>query len=478
MGAPPQPNPTIGAGAEKKPADSLADVNATGTMGQYPLVVVSNRLPVVYSTSESGEPVAALSPGGLVAAVAPALAGRDAAWVGWSGDDHTDQPDIVDGITVFPVPLSEELVAGHYDGLSNQTLWPLFHQVGVEPVLEQGWFENYRGVNDRFARAAADVAAPGGMVWVHDYHAMLVPRILRSLRPDVRIGYFHHIPFPNIDSMASLPELTEILSGVAAADVIGFQSMADAEHFRRAAPDCAGLIAAYPISIDYTAVAAAASAAAVQDKARRLREELGNPALIFLGADRIDYTKGIPERLEAYERALGSGRLATDDTVFVQAGSPSRESVESYQQLRQRVEETVDRINHRFSPPNGRPAVVYRAENLDREDLLALFVAADVMVVSSLRDGMNLVAKEYVACRGADTGVLVLSTRTGAADQMTQALLVDPSDIDALSSALVTAARMDPAESAARMAALRDGVRRFDVAWWSSAFLGDLASRP
>lgn len=448
-----------------------------GSDGTFPLVVVSNRLPLVYSVDSAGQSTAELSPGGLVAAVAPALAGRHAAWVGWSGDDHPHPSELIDGFTVFPIPLGSDLVSGHYEGFSNSALWPLFHHVGVEPEFRDSWFEAYKSVNERFAAEAARIVAPGGMVWVHDYHAMLVPEMLRALRPDVRIGYFHHIPFPEIGDVKRLPHWKELIAGVAAADIIGFQSETDAARFRAIAGPIFGRVKAYPISIDAELVERHARAPGVIARARQIREELGNPSKILLGADRIDYTKGIPERLEAYGRALDTGALSVEDTVFIQAGSPSRESVDSYRHLQRGIEELVADINNRFTSSIGRPAVVYRAENLDREELLALFVAADVMVVSSLRDGMNLVAKEYVACRSDDTGVLVLSTQTGAADQMTDALLVDPSDIDALSQVMVTACHMDPLEAATRMKALRVGVKKFDVSWWANTYLHDLASQ-
>jgi len=459
--------------------------NNTKTQG-YPLVVVSNRLPVVTSTDETGNPVSVLSPGGLVAAVAPALAGTSAAWVGWSGDDTTDtEPTEVDGITIIPVALEPALAQAHYEGYSNRTLWPLFHQVGVEPQENPDWFEAYRAVNERFARGVAQAVEPGGMVWVHDYQVMLAPELIRALRPDVRIGYFHHIPFPAPHTMARLTQSEEILLGLAAADVVGFQRAGDGHNFRAALAELTKatgahppLVKAYPISIDYPAVSVAAGTPVVKEKARALRQKVGEGRRVLLGVDRLDYTKGIPERLEAYGALLDSGEISAQDTLFIQAGSPSRESVDAYRALQDRVEALVAGINSRHSTHDGRPAIWYLAENLDREDMLALFVAADVMVVSSLRDGMNLVAKEYVACATDNQGVLVLSIHTGAADHMTDAILVDPTNPTELQRALLEALHMPPDEAEARMRRLRDQVRQHDVARWATEFLTDLASPP
>ena len=450
------------------------------TSSTFPLVVVSNRLPVSYSVNESGAKVPTLSPGGLVAAVAPSLRGKNSAWVGWDGTDSGETNEFgAEDITLLPVSLSASLVERHYEGFSNGTLWPLFHDVGVEPEFDPSWWEAYREVNATYAARAAEVTDPGGIVWVHDYQMMLVPALLRKLRPDVTIGYFHHIPFCQPKTLAALPEHPQLLEGIAAADIVGFQRDQDRDNFRDAVrtaqlgPERAET---YPISLDFGKVSGAASDPAVRTRAAALREEWGNPTTVFLGVDRIDYTKGIPERLEAFEGLLQSGRVSVEDCVLVQAGSPSRENVPSYRALRARIEDIVARINGAFQSSGGRPAVIYTAQNLERAEMLALFVAADVMVVSSLRDGMNLVAKEFVACSNDDSGVLILSPYTGAADRMVDALIADPTHQSELQAAMVSAMGMTPEEQNKRMAALREEVRTHDVAWWADQILGDLAS--
>jgi len=308
---------------------------------------------------------------------------------------------------------------------------------------------------------------------------MLFPALLRKLRPDVTIGYFHHIPFCRPETLAALPEHAQLLEGLAASDIVGFQRNQDRDNFTDAVNRAqlgAARAETYPISLDFEAVSSAAGDSGVHARATKLREEWGNPTAVFLGVDRIDYTKGIPERLEAFEGLLQSGRVSVEDCVMVQAGSPSRENVPSYQALRARIEGIVDRINGAFQSSKGRPAIVYTAQNLERAEMLALFVAADVMVVSSLRDGMNLVAKEFVACRNDDSGVLILSPFTGAADRMVDALIADPTHQSELQAAMVSAMVMTPAEQNKRMAALREEVRIRDVAWWADQILGDLAS--
>lgn len=469
-------------GSNRGDPATLRRVSSEMTSATFPLVVVSNRLPVSFSVDENGARVPTLSPGGLVAAVAPSLKGRDAAWVGWDGTDSGDSaPSEAEGIALFPVPLSQDVVERHYEGFSNGTLWPLFHDVGVEPEFQESWWEAYQEVNATFAHRAAEVVAPGGIVWVHDYQMMLVPGILRALRPDVTIGYFHHIPFCTSQTHRSLPQYAELLAGTAAADIAGFQREGDRDNFRKAAGKVLGAdvsvrAATYPISLDFAAVSSASKDPQVLARAAELRTKWGNPRTVFLGVDRIDYTKGIPERLEAYEALLRSGQVTVEDTVMVQAGSPSRENVPSYQALRARIDGIVLRINQEFQSLEGRPAVIYSAQNLERSEMLALFVAADVMVVSSLRDGMNLVAKEFVACKNDESGVLILSPFTGAADRMVDALIADPTKSVELQSAMLQATVMTPEEQQRRMVALRDEVRTHHVAWWAERILTDLAS--
>jgi trehalose-6-phosphate synthase len=299
----------------------------------------------------------------------------------------------------------------------------------------------------------------------------------------VVIGYFHHIPFPEATHVAGFEHAAELMEGLGACDVVGFQRQRDVDHFRACLQELNPSAlrasvphsAAYPISIDSAAVSVAASQPLVLAKAGEYAKSWGNPEWVFLGVDRLDYTKGIIQRLLAFEELLASGAVNADTAVFVQAGSPSRENVASYQQLSAEIDAIIERVNTTFPSVTGRPAIVYLRENLPRTDMLALFVAADAMVVSSLADGMNLVAKEFVAARHDDTGVLILSTHAGAAEQMPEALLVDPFVVRDITTAMEKALVMDNEERARRMKQLRADVAIHDVAEWATTILGDLS---
>jgi alpha,alpha-trehalose-phosphate synthase [UDP-forming]/trehalose-phosphatase len=454
-------------------------------------VVVANRLPVDRTTDGVGEHGWRRSPGGLVTALEPVMQKADGAWVGWAG-----QPDVeleafeFDGTLLVPVTLSAEDVELYYEGFSNDTIWPLYHDVIAEPRYSRVWWDAYVRVNRRFARAVAEAAEEGATVWVQDYQLQLVPRMLRDLRPDLVIGYFHHIPFPAYGLYSQLPWRRQVLEGLLGADVIGFQRVADAGNFARAVrrqlryetkasgitvPEADGstrvaLARAFPISIDASSYIELAQRPDVQERARQIRESLGNPKRIFLGVDRLDYTKGIRHRLKAYGELLTEQKLSVQDVTLVQVASPSRERVAAYIQLRDEIEQTVGRINGDFDTM-GHTAIRYLHQAYPREEMVALFLAADVMLVTALRDGMNLVAKEYVASRVDNRGVLILSEFAGAADELGTALRVNPHDIEGLKEAMMRAVEMTPGEQGRRMRAARRKVLEHSVEDWSREFL-------
>jgi alpha,alpha-trehalose-phosphate synthase [UDP-forming] len=464
----------------------------------YEFVVVANRLPVDRVTEPDGSSSWRRSPGGLVTALEPVMRKADGAWVGWSGAaDETAEPFDEAGMRLVPVPMSEQEVADYYEGFSNATLWPLYHDVIVSPEYHRDWWDAYVRVNQRFADATADEASRGATVWVQDYQLQLVPSMLRRQRPDLRIGFFNHIPFPPYEIFAQLPWRRQVLEGLLGADLLGFQRTQDANNFLRACRRASGLTSrgqeirvpdvegglrtvrahAFPISIDSTGLDELARREDVVRRAHEIRYELGGPSKIVLGVDRLDYTKGIRHRLKAFGELLEDGRINPENTVLVQVATPSRERVEHYRVLRDEIELTVGRINGDFSTL-GHPAVHYLHHSYPREEMAALFQAADVMLVTSLRDGMNLVAKEYVAARHDERGVLVLSEFTGAADDLPQALLVNPHDIDGLKNTLIRALEMPEREQARRMRALRRRVLERDVTRWASAFLRSLQEPP
>jgi trehalose 6-phosphate synthase len=453
---------------------------------QYDLVVVANRLPVDRSGEADSTGDWRPSPGGLVTALRPVVTGRRGAWVGWAGDSGpAPQPFTVDGMRLYPVALDADEVDHFYDGQSNATIWPLYHDAVEHPVFHREWREAYRTVNERFARAAADIAGPGAVVWVHDYQLQLVPGMLRAIRPDLRIGFFLHIPFPPVELFMRMPMRTEILHGLLGADLVGFQRPGGARNFLRLARRLLGLrpagdrvgyegrtvsARAFPISIDVGEIEALAADPEVRTRAKEIRSELGDPETVLLGVDRLDYTKGIEHRLLAFEELLAGGELSTPAPVLVQVATPSRERVAQYRALRERVSGMVGRINGDHGRV-GQPAVHNLYQSLPRRDLVALYLAADVMVVTPLRDGMNLVAKEYVAARLADDGALVLSEFAGAAAELSQAYLVNPYDIEGLKECLLAAVRADRGEHARRMRAMRRYLRTHGVDRWADSFL-------
>lgn len=463
-------------------------------MNQADLVVVANRLPVDRVVDASGEQSWRRSPGGLVTALEPVMRREDGAWVGWPGQPDIEvEPFEFEGTHLVPVALSAEEIENYYEGMSNDTFWPLYHDVIAEPRYRRVWWEAYVRVNQRFAEAAAAVAAEGATVWVQDYQLQLVPRMLRERRPDLTIGYFHHIPFPAYGLYSQLPWRKQVLEGLLGADVIGFQRVADAGNFARAvrrvlrfptkstgitvpAEDGAtrnALAKAFPISIDASSYIELANRPDIRARAEEIRAELGNPKRILLGVDRLDYTKGIRHRLKAFGELLADGSLSVEDVTLVQVASPSRERVEAYVQLRDEIELTVGRINGDYDTM-GHTAIRYLHQAYPREEMVALFLAADVMLVTALRDGMNLVAKEYVATRVDNRGVLVLSEFAGAADELPSAVRINPHDIDGMKDAIMRAIQMPPAEQGRRMRALRRRVMEFDVARWSREFLAAL----
>ena len=409
-------------------------------------VVVANRLPVDEEITPEGRRWRA-SPGGLVTALRPVVAAHHGAWVGWGGGvDSVAEPFDLDGIRLHPVWLSTDDVERFYEGQSNSTIWPLYHDAVEPPLFSRHWRDAYRTVNQRFADAAAEVAAKGATVWVHDYQLQLVPAMLRARRPDLRIGFFLHIPFPPIELFMQMPLRAEILRGLLGADLVGFQQRLAAQNFVRLARHLLGLqyrgntlsidgrtvtAGAYPISIDVKEMEEIAATEAVQTRARQIRAELGDPKTLILGVDRLDYTKGIELRLEAFRELLEDGAVSVPETTMIQVATPSRERVEHYETLRIRVEREVGRINGDFGLV-GTPAVHYLHQSYSRSELAALYCAADVMIVTPLRDGMNLVAKEYVAARIDHGGAIVLSEFAGAANELRHAFLCNPHDLDAV----------------------------------------------
>jgi trehalose 6-phosphate synthase len=416
-------------------------------------------------------------------------------WIGWPGGaDAEVKPFEDDGMSLVPMSLSAQEIEEFYEGFSNGTLWPIYHDVVAKPEFHREWWDSYVSVNQRFAKRAAEVAGKGATVWVHDYQLQLVPQMLRELRPDLRIGFYLHIPFPPNELFQQLPWRRQILEGLLGADLVGFQLSGGAQNFVRLVRQRVGhkthrdlvylpdgrtvRAAAFPISIDAAGFEELARSDGVGKRATAIREALGNPRKIFLGVDRLDYTKGIHARLRAFSELIVDEHFDVEEAVFVQVATPSRERVEQYRILRDEIDRLVGRVNGDLGRI-GRPAISYLHSSYPREEMAALYRAADIMVVTPYRDGMNLVAKEYVACRFEDDGALVLSEFAGAANELRQAWLVNPYDINGMKSALLEAYEADEKETSRRMKAMRKTVLANDVVAWANSFLDGLsAERP
>jgi alpha,alpha-trehalose-phosphate synthase [UDP-forming] len=449
------------------------------------LVVVANRLPVRPSSSPGDEGWMP-SPGGLVSALTSILQNQNGLWIGWSGaSDYDAPPSTFEGIRLKAVEISPEEYEEFYLGFSNATIWPLYHDAIRSPTFRRSWWHTYHDVNLRFAEAIAESVAPGGTVWIHDYQLQLVPQLLRQLRPDVVIGFFFHIPFPPSELFMQLPWRREILTGLLGADLIGFQLHSGASNFSRLARRLTGAVGtdsgltfegrairvgAFPISVDCDQIVAMAADPAIRARAKEIREDLGNPEFVLLGVDRLDYTKGIQQRIRAVAEMLTDGSLSAERQVMVQVAVPSRESDAHYEQERHELERLVSEVNGEYGLV-GHPAIHYIHKNLPFDELIALYLAADIMMVTPFRDGMNLVAKEYVMCRSDMTGKLVLSEFAGAAAELRGAFMVNPHDIDGIKEAILLAMNAGPKETRDRMSRMRRATFRRDVYDWARGFL-------
>jgi trehalose 6-phosphate synthase/phosphatase len=452
---------------------------------EAPIVVASNRLPFSFHRNSKGLE-RRRSPGGLVSALEPVLRKRGGTWIGWPGIElregetlsEVDEPYHID-----PIFLSESEVSRYYHGFSNRTLWPLLHSMSERTRFDGRDYASYEQVNDRFAEHVAACAEDAGLAWIHDYHLMLVPRGVRGRLPGVPLGFFLHVPFPPFDLFRLLPWDRELLRSLLACDLIGFHVRGYAQNFLDCVERSLGArvhrdsmtveygdrttrVGAFPLGIEFELFESAAQKA--------LRQPEVDGERVVLGADRLDYTKGIPERIRAFGRLLELHPEHRERVVLLQIAVPSRSQVSEYRQLKREIDELVGSINGRFASAGWSP-IRYLYRSFDRERLAALYRDADVALITPLRDGMNLVAKEYIACQVADPGVLVLSRLAGAADTMREALLVNPYDIDGTAETLHRALMMDEDERRSRVAALRRRERHHDLDAWTSSFVAAAA---
>lgn len=460
-------------------------------------VIVSNRLPVILKKEKNGVWRVEQGSGGLVTALDPILRERGGVWIGWPGS--TDEmsmcnPHAIDDVTlgygIEPVLLSEEEVDGYYRGFANEIVWPLFHDMGTRCDFDPVSWEAYQTVNCKFAQVVAQNATVGDYIWVHDYHLMLVATYLRELGIEQQLSFFLHTPFPAVDIFIKLPWWRQILKGLMTYDFLGFQTARDRNNFL----DCANAlhnmedldterpvitletasrnigVGSFGISIDVDEFDRQAREPTVEKRMRKLRQELSGDKLI-LGVDRLDYSKGIPEKLKGFQRALERFPELHSKVILAQVVVPSREDISEYQDLKAEIEGLVSQINGRFTTPGWVP-IHYLFQSLDRHELLAFYRAADIALVTPLKDGMNLIAKEYCTANIDNNGVLILSQFAGAARQLgSHALLVNPYDRDGVADAIRNACQMHWTHRQSRIFSLRMAIQSQDVFRWLNRFL-------
>jgi alpha,alpha-trehalose-phosphate synthase [UDP-forming] len=482
-------------------AERLA-VHVRSKLGDSQLFVVSNREP--FHHTRQGKNLAVVVPAsGVVTALEPVLQACNGTWIAHgSGDADRETVDQNDRLRVPPedprytlrrVWLTAEEEDGYYYGFANEGLWPLCHIAHTRPVFRASDWEQYQAVNRKFADAVlhemADTEQP--VVLVQDYHFALLPRMIKEKRPDARVAIFWHIPWSNPEAFGICPWQSELLDGLLGADLIGFhvqshcnnflqtvdralESQIDSEHFTVKRNEHVTLVRPFPISVDFAEFKSSATAVSSESERAALLKQLGVEGIFLgVGVDRVDYTKGIPERFQAIERLLEKYPAYIKQFVFVQIGAPSRTRIKRYNDFLKEVEAEAERINRRFQTVNWRPIVLLERQYSHRE-IDHYYRAADLCLVTSLHDGMNLVAKEFLATRDDEDGMLVLSRFTGAARELRDALLVNPYDTDQTAEAIRQALEMDPEEKKQRMQRMRKVIREQNIYRWAGDLIGQL----
>lgn len=462
-------------------------------MSKHSSVIVSNRPPVSVS-KQDGKLIYSRSTGGLATAMA-SLKNDDMVWVGWCGmpsDDLSakERQAIRDEFAKYdavPVFLTQQQVSLFYEGYSNDTLWPLFHYFQSATRYVDEYWTAYEEVNHLYATATKNAAQASAQIWVHDYQLMLLPALIRSEMPKATIGFFLHIPFPSFEIYRLLPERTTLLEGMMGADVVGFHIFDYTRHFLSSCRRLLGLnpsetsveyqgrivhIGTYPIGVDYKKFVKTSASSSVKKIERTLKRRY-NKQRIILSVDRLDYSKGIPQRLEAYRLFLEQYPEYHGKVVLQMIAVPSRTEVESYKELRDKVEQAVSRINGMYGTADWMP-ISYQFQNRPFDEIVASYASADVMLVTPIRDGMNLVAKEYVASKQTKPGVLVLSELAGAMDELTDAIPVNPNNAHAIALAIHDALEMSPREQRRRLNLMQKRLEEYDVQTWAQSFIDDM----
>ena len=468
------------------------------------LLVVSNRLPITV-VKEGGNLTFQKSAGGLVSGLSAYLGSlKDSSfttseyiWIGWPGitvEDKKKEEVELKALTDFhayPVFLSEEVMENFYHGFCNKTIWPLFHYFPSFAVYDDAYWNHYKHVNETFCNTVMKIIKPDDVVWIHDYHLMLLPKLLREKMPDIPIGFFLHIPFPAFEIFQLLPMKwrSEILQGLLGADLIGFHTFDYTQCFLRCVLRILGhehnmgeILAGYhlakadtfPMGIDFGRFYSAVSSPEVQAEKETLKKNLSDFKVI-LSVDRLDYTKGIINRLQGYEIFLEKNQQWHRKVILLLIVVPSRIGVESYQQMKNKLDELVGKINGRFGSVDWTP-ILYQYRFLPFYPLVALYSISDVALITPLRDGMNLISKEYIASRIGKTGILILSEMAGASKELGEAIIINPTNREEISEALKMALEMPQEEQINRNLVMQDRLERYNVVRWADDFINKLLS--
>lgn len=458
------------------------------------MILVSNRLPINIERGQDGFEFTP-SIGGLATAMSSFYKDYNSIWVGWSGIDGDGLSD--DEMKAIQKGLEEKRCRGvllaskdverYYEGFSNRTIWPLFHYFITKTNIDEKDWEAYKKVNQKFADEILKIAEPGDTVWVHDYHLFLLPRMLRKKQPNLSIGFFLHIPFPSSEVFRTLPWRNEILRGIMGADLIGFHTYDYVLHFISSVRRLLGhenslgyidvglrtvKVSSFPISIDFEYFSEAAHSEEVMKERESIRKRVGDRRII-MSIDRMDYTKGIPQRIRAYGRFLEKYPQYKEKVTLINVASPSRIGVDTYKDLRAEVERLVGEVNGKYTRLGWVP-VWYIFQKVPQDQLLALYSEADVALITPLRDGMNLIAKEYIASKGDHCGVLILSELAGASKELGEALHVNPNNIEEMADSIFEALEMPEKKQIKSNRIMRNRIKEYDVERWASDFFSEL----
>ncbi len=458
------------------------------------VVIISNRLPISVS-KENGEIEIHLSSGGLATGLASYHSEHGGLWIGWPGYNPTTDKEkhglknrLLKEVNCYSIYLSNTEINKYYNGFCNNTIWPLFHHFPARCSYDSVEWEYYRNVNQKYCQALLEVVRPGDIIWVHDYQLLLLPEMIRREVPEASIGFFLHIPFPSMEVFRYLPWRNEILDGVLGADLIGFHTYDYSRHFLSCALRILGKeqnygqlvvdgrvvkVDTFPMGIDAEKFIKAVESDEVDGENKSLTKTMKTNKIV-LSVDRLDFTKGIPERLKAYEVFLEQYPDWRGKVTYIMLCVPSRDKIQQYQLLKKEVDELVGRINGRFGTPGWSP-ILYMYRSVPFQTLVSLYTSADLALVTPLRDGMNLVSKEYLVCQGkVKNGMLVLSETTGSAAELGEAIIVNPNNINSLADAINLGLTMPEEDKKAALKLMLNRIKRYNVFRWADDFVEQL----